>query len=70
VTIGRRVLDTRLNTLVTQNFVRGWDDPRLLTLDGLKRRGYTPTAINAFCEQVTGSPITRFNGTGPVEVKM
>ena len=42
----------RLNTLVMKGHVRGWDDPRLLTLDGLRRRGYTPTAINAFCEQV------------------
>ena len=29
----------KLNKLVTQNYVNGWDDPRLLTLDGLKRRG-------------------------------
>ena len=42
----------RLNALVTQKHVNGWDDPRLLTLDGLRRRGYTPTAINAFCEQI------------------
>lgn len=32
--------------------VSGWDDPRLLTLDGLRRRGYTPTAINNFCEGI------------------
>ena len=41
---------------MTRGFVNGWDDPRLLTLDGLRRRGYTPTAINAFCEQVRGKP--------------
>jgi glutaminyl-tRNA synthetase len=42
----------RLNALVTKKLVNGWDDPRLLTLDGLRRRGYTPSAINAFCEQI------------------
>ena len=39
----------KLNTLVSQGHVSGWDDPRLLTLEGLRRRGYTPTAINRFC---------------------
>lgn len=42
----------RLNRLVTENYVNGWDDPRLLTLDGLKRRGVTPEAINSFCESI------------------
>lgn len=42
----------RLNKLVTQQYVSGWDDPRLLTLDGLKRRGVTSTAINTFCESI------------------
>ena len=42
----------RLNALVTQGHVNGWDDPRLLTLDGLRRRGYTATAINSFCEAI------------------
>ncbi len=32
--------------------VRGWDDPRLGTLNGLRRRGYTPEAINAFCRDI------------------
>ena len=39
----------RLNILATGGYVDGWDDPRLLTLEGLRRRGYTPTAINTFC---------------------
>lgn len=31
---------------------KGWDDPRLLTLAGLRRRGFTPEAINAFCREI------------------
>lgn len=32
--------------------VDGWEDPRLLTILGLKRRGYTPTMINEFCNEI------------------
>ncbi|XP_047330436.1 glutamine--tRNA ligase, cytoplasmic isoform X2 [Impatiens glandulifera] len=46
----------KLNRLVTEKWVDGWDDPRLMTLAGLKRRGVTSTAINAF---VRGIGITR-----------
>uniref|UniRef100_A0A7S3PCJ7 glutamine--tRNA ligase n=1 Tax=Aplanochytrium stocchinoi TaxID=215587 RepID=A0A7S3PCJ7_9STRA len=42
----------RLNKLVMGKYVNGWDDPRLLTLEGLRRRGYTSTSINAFCEGI------------------
>jgi|TARA_B110000259_G_scaffold68369_1_gene80579 glutaminyl-tRNA synthetase len=42
----------KLNRLVTDGFVAGWDDPRLLTLEGLRRRGYTPSSVNAFCEEL------------------
>ena len=42
----------KLNKLVTDGHVCGWDDPRLLTLEGLRRRGYTPSAVNAFCEEL------------------
>jgi len=42
----------RLHALVKDSYVSGWDDPRLLTLAGLRRRGYTPTAINAFCRRI------------------
>uniref|UniRef100_A0A061SG32 glutamine--tRNA ligase n=1 Tax=Tetraselmis sp. GSL018 TaxID=582737 RepID=A0A061SG32_9CHLO len=41
----------KLNKLVTQGYVHGWDDPRLLTLAGLRRRGATPEAINSFCRE-------------------
>lgn len=46
----------QLNRLVTEKWVDGWDDPRLMTLAGLRRRGVTPTAINSF---VRGIGITR-----------
>jgi glutaminyl-tRNA synthetase len=42
----------RLLTLVTQGHVTGWDDPRMPTLSGLRRRGYTPEAIRNFCERI------------------
>lgn len=47
--IGYTVLSKRkLNKLVTDKYVDGWDDPRLFTLSGIRRRGYTPESINAF----------------------
>ncbi len=42
----------RLLELVEKKLVAGWDDPRLLTIKGLRRRGYTPEAIRAFCEHI------------------
>eukprot|EP00854_Cymbomonas_tetramitiformis_P004421 gene4421-5430_t len=42
----------KLNKLVTLGFVNGWDDPRILTLEGMRRRGYTATAINRFSEDL------------------
>ena len=41
-----------LKTLIDQNFVEGWDDPRLMTLGGMKRRGIPPAAIHDFCERI------------------
>ena len=46
----------QLNRLVTEKWVDGWDDPRMLTLAGLRRRGFSSTAINSF---VRGIGITR-----------
>ena len=42
----------KLQELVQQNHVDGWDDPRMPTLVGLRRRGYTPSAIQLFCERI------------------
>lgn len=42
----------KLNELVSNKHVSGWDDPRLPTISGLRRRGYTPQAIRAFCERI------------------
>jgi glutaminyl-tRNA synthetase len=42
----------RLLQLVQEGLVRGWDDPRMPTLSGLRRRGYTPAAIRDFCDRI------------------
>ncbi len=42
----------KLAELVQKRLVTGWDDPRMPTLAGLRRRGYTPEAIRAFCERI------------------
>jgi glutaminyl-tRNA synthetase len=42
----------KLLELVQGQFVSGWDDPRMPTISGLRRRGYTPASIRAFCERI------------------
>ena len=42
----------KLLQLVEENFVERWDDPRMPTISGLRRRGYTPASIRRFCEEV------------------
>ncbi len=42
----------KVQALVTEGHVDGWDDPRLPTLAGLRRRGYTPEAIRLFCDRI------------------
>jgi glutaminyl-tRNA synthetase len=41
-----------LMELVAQGYVAGWDDPRMPTISGLRRRGYTPESIQGFCERI------------------
>jgi glutaminyl-tRNA synthetase len=50
----------KLLQLVQEKHVSGWDDPRMLTIRGLRRRGYTPEAIRAFCERIG---VAKFNST-------
>lgn len=55
----------KLKQLVDEGHVQGWDDPRMSTLSGYRRRGYTPAAIRNFCEMIG---VTRSNGV--VDVAM
>jgi len=48
----------RLIQLVTDNHVSGWDDPRMPTISGVRRRGYTPEAMRKFCDRIG---IAKFN---------
>jgi glutaminyl-tRNA synthetase len=50
----------KLLTLVQNGHVRGWDDPRMPTLSGIRRRGYTPEAIRNFCAAIG---VSKTNGT-------
>jgi glutaminyl-tRNA synthetase len=50
----------KLLKLVKEGFVRGWDDPRMPTISGLRRRGYSPEAIRSFCKVIG---VNKFNST-------
>lgn len=50
----------KLLQLVQEKHVAGWDDPRMLTIRGLRRRGYTPEAMWKFCERIG---VAKFNST-------
>jgi glutaminyl-tRNA synthetase len=50
----------KLLQLVREGRVRGWDDPRMPTISGIRRRGYTPEAIRNFCANIG---VTKTNGT-------
>jgi glutaminyl-tRNA synthetase len=55
----------RLLQLVQQGLVRGWDDPRMPTLCGIRRRGYTPEAIRNFCRAVG---VSKTNGLTEIQM--
>ncbi len=50
----------KLLTLVQKKYVNGWDDPRMPTISGMRRRGYTPEAIRNFCRRIG---VSKTNGT-------
>jgi glutaminyl-tRNA synthetase len=55
----------KLLQLVHENRVNGWDDPRMPTLSGIRRRGFTPEGLRAFCASIGA---TRTNGTTDIEM--
>ena len=55
----------KLKSLIDERVVSGWDDPRMPTISGMRRRGYTPSAIRRFCEMVGTT-----RGDGVVDVAM
>jgi len=55
----------KLLELVKQQLVNGWDDPRMPTICGLRRRGYTPESIRRFCDRIG---VAKFNSTIDVAV--
>lgn len=56
-----------LRQLVEEGKVDGWDDPRLVTLSGIRRRGYTPQSIRNFCQMVGVSKATSVVDTAQLE---
>jgi len=55
----------KLLELVKDNFVNGWDDPRMPTISGMRRRGYTPAAVRNFAERVG---VTKVEGISDVSL--
>jgi glutaminyl-tRNA synthetase len=55
----------KLLTLVEEKHVGGWDDPRMPTISGFRRRGYTPEAIRAFCKHIG---MNKFDSTVEINV--
>jgi glutaminyl-tRNA synthetase len=66
LSLGYTVMSKRkLLQLVNEKLVSGWDDPRMPTLSGLRRRGVTPASIRAFCQAIG---VTKYNGLTDVAV--
>jgi glutaminyl-tRNA synthetase len=57
----------KLRQLVDENIVSGWDDPRMPTIVGLRRRGYTPESIQLFCERIGVSKADGWIDMGTLE---
>ncbi|MFD3445573.1 glutamine--tRNA ligase/YqeY domain fusion protein [Microbacteriaceae bacterium 4G12] len=57
----------KLKQLVDEGYVDGWDDPRMPTISGLRRRGYTPEAIRAFCREIGVAKTTGVVDTAMLE---
>jgi len=55
----------KLLTLVKEGIVRSWDDPRMPTISGFRRRGYTPEAIRAFCKHIG---VNKVNSTVDIQL--
>lgn len=55
----------KLQQLVQEGLVSGWDDPRMPTICGLRRRGYTPESIRNFCKRIG---VNKFNSTVGIEL--
>ena len=55
----------KLLQLVQEKIVNGWDDPRMPTISGFRRRGYTPEAVRAFCKHIG---VNKFNSTVEIGV--
>ena len=55
----------KLKFLVNGGYMSGWDDPRMQTLDGLRRRGYSAAVVNRFCEEIG---VTRSKMTAKIEL--
>ncbi|HEY4182263.1 MAG TPA: glutamine--tRNA ligase/YqeY domain fusion protein [Kofleriaceae bacterium] len=57
----------KLLTLVKDGYVKGWDDPRMPTMVGMRRRGYSPEALRAFCEMIGVAKANSFVDIGKLE---
>jgi glutaminyl-tRNA synthetase len=55
----------KLTQLVSEGFVEGWDDPRMPTIAGIRRRGYPPAAMREFCHRIG---VTKSEGTVEMEL--
>ena len=60
----------KLKLLVDNNYVTGWDDPRMPTISGLRRRGYTPSSIRVFSERIGVSKVNNLTDVAILETSI